>query len=49
MSTAPAPRGTWPPPGPSGWGWDTPALIQAWCEANELPGRELMRDGRWLV
>lgn len=26
-----------------------PRRIQAWREANELPGRELMRDGRWLV
>jgi hypothetical protein len=25
-----------------------PRRIQAWREANELPGRELMRDGRWL-
>lgn len=25
-----------------------PDLIQAWREANELPGRDLMRDGRWL-
>jgi hypothetical protein len=23
--------------------------IQAWREVNELPERELMRDGRWLV
>jgi hypothetical protein len=23
--------------------------IQAWREVHELPGRELMRDGRWLV
>jgi len=23
--------------------------IQAWREENELPDRELMRDGRWLV
>jgi hypothetical protein len=23
--------------------------IQAWREVNELPGRELMRDGRWLA
>jgi hypothetical protein len=23
--------------------------IQAWREVNELPDRELMRDGRWLV
>ena len=27
----------------------SPRRIQAWREANELPGRELMRDGRWLV
>jgi len=27
----------------------TPRRIQAWREENELAGRELMRDGRWLV
>ena len=27
----------------------TPQRVQAWREANELTGRELMRDGRWLV
>jgi len=26
-----------------------PGRIQAWREANELEGRELMRDGEWLV
>jgi hypothetical protein len=26
-----------------------PQRIQAWREANEIPGRTLMRDGRWLV
>jgi Pyridoxamine 5'-phosphate oxidase len=26
----------------------TPREIQAWREANELPGRRLMRDGEWL-
>ncbi len=26
-----------------------PRRIQAWCEENELPGRTLMHDGRWLV
>jgi hypothetical protein len=26
-----------------------PLRIQAWREANELAGRELMRDGCWLV
>jgi hypothetical protein len=25
-----------------------PARIQAWREASELTGRDLMRDGRWL-
>lgn len=26
-----------------------PQRIQAWRESNELVGRDLMRDGRWLV
>ena len=26
-----------------------PQRLQAWREANELPGRTLMRDGKWLV
>ncbi|MGA9160586.1 MAG: pyridoxamine 5'-phosphate oxidase family protein [Actinomycetota bacterium] len=26
-----------------------PQRVQAWREENELEGRELMRDGRWLV
>ena len=26
-----------------------PRRIQAWREVNELPDRELMRDGRWLI
>lgn len=26
-----------------------PRRIQAWREANELAGRDLMRDGRWVV
>jgi hypothetical protein len=25
-----------------------PVRVQAWREANELPGRTLMRDGTWL-
>ncbi len=24
-------------------------LAEAWREVSELPDRELMRDGRWLV
>ncbi|MEU9451033.1 pyridoxamine 5'-phosphate oxidase family protein [Streptomyces sp. NPDC048277] len=27
----------------------TPQRVQAWREANEIAGRELMRDGKWLV
>lgn len=26
-----------------------PIRIQAWREANEIPGRTLMRDGTWLA
>jgi hypothetical protein len=26
-----------------------PDRVQAWREVNELPGRTLMRDGRWLT
>jgi hypothetical protein len=31
------------------WFRITPQRIQAWREVDELPERELMRDGRWLV
>jgi hypothetical protein len=31
------------------WFRITPRRVQAWREENELPGRELMRDGRWLA
>jgi hypothetical protein len=34
---------------PYRWFRVVPRRIQAWREANELPDRELMRDGRWLV
>src|SRR5664280_1694430 len=34
---------------PYRWFRISPRRIQAWREANELPDRELMRDGRWLV
>jgi hypothetical protein len=34
---------------PYRWFRITPRRIQAWREANELAGRQLMRDGRWLV
>ncbi len=31
------------------WFRVSPRRIQAWREVNEMPDRELMRDGRWLV
>ncbi len=31
------------------WFRISPRRIQAWREANEIAGRELMREGRWLV
>ncbi len=34
---------------PYRWFRISPRRIQIWREVNELPDRELMRDGRWLV
>jgi hypothetical protein len=34
---------------PYRWFRILPRRIQAWREVDELPERELMRDGRWLV
>ena len=34
---------------PYRWFRVTPRRVQAWREENELSGRDLMRDGRWLV
>ncbi|MEV5753102.1 pyridoxamine 5'-phosphate oxidase family protein [Actinoallomurus sp. NPDC052308] len=34
---------------PYRWFRVTPRRVQAWREVNELPDRELMREGRWLV
>ena len=34
---------------PYRWFRVRPRRIQAWREADELPGRELMRDGRWVI
>ena len=34
---------------PYRWFRITPRRIQAWREVDELPDRELMRHGRWLV
>ncbi|MER5853334.1 pyridoxamine 5'-phosphate oxidase family protein [Streptomyces sp. NPDC002012] len=34
---------------PYRWFRISPRRIQAWREVNELPDREVMREGRWLV
>jgi hypothetical protein len=34
---------------PYRWFRISPRRVQAWREVNELEGRELMRDGRWLI
>ncbi len=34
---------------PYRWFRISPRRIQAWREVDELPDRELMRDGRWLI
>jgi hypothetical protein len=31
------------------WFRVSPSRVQAWREVDELPDRELMRDGRWLI
>jgi Pyridoxamine 5'-phosphate oxidase len=45
-------RTGWDPGGETAsyrWFLIRPRRMQAWREVNELSGRELMRDGRWLV
>ena len=41
----------WDPRGSAGYLFLVlrPVRVQAWREVNEMPGRELMRDGRWLT
>ena len=34
---------------PYRWYRISPRRIQAWREVNEMPDRDLMRDGRWLA
>jgi hypothetical protein len=34
---------------PYGWFRVVPRRVQAWREEDELAGRDLMREGRWLV
>ncbi len=40
----------WDPRGDAGYEFLVlrPVRVQAWREANEIPGRTLMADGRWL-
>jgi len=40
----------WDPRGSNGYEFLVlrPVRVQAWREANEIPGRTLMRDGTWL-
>lgn len=40
------PRG---PDTPHRWYRVTPRRVQAWREVDEMPGRELVREGRWTV
>lgn len=40
------PRGL---PEPYAWFRVTPRRVQAWREVDELPDREIMRDGRWVA
>jgi hypothetical protein len=41
----------WDPRGDTGYVFLVlrPMRVQAWREANEIPGRTLMRDGTWLT
>ena len=51
LGTAYAQQTDWDPRSNTGYVFLVlrPVRIQAWREANEIPGRTLMRDGRWLI
>ena len=51
VTAAYADQADWDPRGLDGYVYVVlrPQRIQAWRESNELPGRQLMRDGDWLV
>ena len=51
LGEAYAAQADWDPRGLDGYMFVVlrPTRVQAWREANELSGRLLMRDGRWLV
>jgi hypothetical protein len=51
LGTAYAAQADWDPRGSEGYVFLVlrPIRLQAWREVNEMSGRTLMRDGRWLV
>jgi hypothetical protein len=51
LADAYAAQADWDPRGAPGYVFLVlrPVRVQAWREANEIPGRTLMRDGTWLV
>ncbi len=51
LGTAYVAQADWDPRGSTGYVFLVlrPVRVQAWREANEMSGRTLMRDGRWLV
>jgi hypothetical protein len=51
LGEAYAAQADWDPRGDSGYVFLVmrPERVQAWREADEIPGRTLMRDGTWLV
>ena len=51
LGTAYAAQADWDPRRSEGYVFLVlrPVRVQAWREADEIPGRTLMRDGTWLV
>ena len=51
LVTGDAAQADWDPRNEAGYVYLTlrPTRLQTWREANELPGRTLMRNGEWLV
>ena len=51
LGAAYAAQADWDPRGLAGYAFLVlrPVRVQAWREENELAGRTLMREGRWLV
>ncbi|WP_203231062.1 pyridoxamine 5'-phosphate oxidase family protein [Nocardioides caldifontis] len=51
LGAAYAAQADWDPRGSEGYVFVVlrPERVQAWREVDEIPGRTLMREGRWLV